>query len=109
MHIEFHTPAGETQEWLLDHIKQKLTELHHEFDHISRAEVYFRKHPLADDGEYVVEIDLTIFGSSIMVEYTADSFVQSAREAIAELEKRVRDQEHEQKDPPDEIYSSVDV
>lgn len=108
MNIEFHIPAGETQEWLVEHIEKKLTELHHEYEHISRAEVYFRKNPQAFDGEYVCEIDLTIFGSSIAVKQSAESFVRASSEVITELEKRVGEQIRKDGDTPD-IISSVDV
>jgi hypothetical protein len=64
---------------------------------------------VAFDGEYVCEIDLTIFGSSIMVTYSAESFVRSASEAIAELEKQVQIQVHKNIEPPDDLFSSVDV
>ncbi len=109
MTIEFHTPAREVQEWVIDDIKKKLTEFHHRDKEISRAEVHFRKHPIAFDGDYVCEINLTIFGNSIMVQRSGDSYTQASREVLKELAEIIEDQIQKQKEPPGEIYSSVRV
>ena len=109
MTIEFHTPAREVQEWVIDDIKKKLTEFHKIDKEISRAEVNFRKHPIAFDGEYVCEINLAVFGNSIMVQRTGDSYTEASREVLKELSKIVDEQIQKQKELPDDIYSSVKV
>lgn len=111
MTIEFHAPAGTVNEWVIDDIKKKLTELHKLDKEISRTQVYFRKRPIAFDGDYVCAIELTIYGSSIMVERSADSYRQAASHVIEELGKKVQEQlqKEKQNEPPDEIYSSVEV
>lgn len=109
MTIEFHNPADAVPEWIIDDIKKNLVNLHHKDKEISRAQVYFQKQPIAFDGDYICEIDLTIFGSSIMVHRNADSYAQASREVLKELSEQVQQQIQKQHELPDEIVSTVDV
>lgn len=111
MTIEFHTPApfGEVHEWVIDDVKKKLSAFHHQDKEISRAEVYFTKNPVAFNGDHVCEIELTVFGNSIMVQRNAHSYMQAAKEVLHELAKIVQEQVRKQKDLPDVITSSVRV
>jgi len=109
MTIEFLTPIGEVHEWVIDDIKKKLTEFHQRDKDISRAQVYFRKNPKAFDGDFVCEIELTIFGNSVMVQRNADSYLLAEREVMKELPRIVDEQIHQQNEPSDEILSTVKV
>ncbi|MFI5195867.1 MAG: hypothetical protein ACHQD8_02140 [Chitinophagales bacterium] len=109
MTIEFHNPADAIPEWIIGDIKKKLTDLHHQDKEISRAQVYFQKQPVAFDGDYVCEIELTIFGSSIMVHRNADSYALASREVLKELSEQVQKQIQKQNELPDEIVSTVDI
>jgi len=110
MTIEFHNPAGAVQELVSYKISKKLTELYRLYKKISRAQVYFHRRRTAD-GDYICAIDLTIFGSSMMVERTAKSYDLAAWEVLDDLSKKVQKQlqKEKQNDPPDQIYSSVKV
>lgn len=109
MTIEFHMPAGEVPEWLVNNLKEKLAELHRQDKAIGRAEVYFRKSCDASGDSFSCAVELAIFGSSIMVEKTAHSYPHAVAELIKELQIRVRHDIDEQRQPPDEVKSTVDV
>jgi hypothetical protein len=111
MNIKFDVPIGEIQEWVIDDIKKELTELHHKDKEISDAHVIFSYHPVAFDGDYVCEIELTIYGSSIAVRRGAGSYNDAARQVMKELTEKVQEQiqKQQENEPPDEIVSTVDV
>lgn len=109
MRIEFDMPAGESHEWLVNHLKQKLVELYRQDRHISRAGVQFSKNPRDLDNEYSCAIDLTIFGSSISVRSSGESYERSVRDVLDELSKQVDKQVRGLREPPDEMVSSVRV
>lgn len=109
MDMEFHTAVGDVKEWVIDHVKQKLIELHHREKEISRAQVYFREESGEKTGNKICEIDLTIFGSSLFVHRKANSYEQAMHEVLTELTERVEEQVRRQNEPPDEITSSVEV
>ena len=106
MHIEFHTPVGEVKEWLVDHMKEKLVELHHYEPAIFRAQVYFKN--IVGRGK-VVEVDIPTFGSSLFIHRTSSNYEQAMREVLEELEFKVTQRYESRNEPPDEITSSVDV
>jgi ribosome-associated translation inhibitor RaiA len=108
MNIEFDTPAGERHEGLLDRIKRKLIEFRKQDKQISRAKVRLRKDP-SSANNCSCEIDLTIYGSSISVRSSTTSYERSTKQVMDELTKRVNEQVQKQRDPPDDIYSSVRV
>lgn len=111
MTIEFQAPAGAVNEWVIDDIKKKLAEFHRQDKEIGRAQVYFRKRPIAFDGDFTCAIELTVYGSSIMVERSADSYRQAASDVIDELNIKIQEQlqKLKQNEPPEEIFSSVVV
>jgi putative sigma-54 modulation protein len=106
MHIEFHTPAGEIKEWLIEHLKEQLVQFHHYEPAISRAQVYFRHSEV--DGK-ICEIDIPIFGSSIFIHRVSSSYEQSMREVLQELKIMVIERYESRKDLPDEVISSIEV
>lgn len=106
MHIEFHTPAGEVKEWLLQHMKEQLVELHHYEPAISRAQVYFR---YSSDRGNVVEVDIPTFGTSLFIHRTSDSYEQAMREVMEELSSKVMERYNARNEPSDEVISTVEV
>jgi ribosome-associated translation inhibitor RaiA len=109
MTIGFHTAVREIPDLLINNIKRKLLEFHRKVKAISRAEVYFRKHPATQGNDYVCEIAITMFGNSIMVRRNADSYQEAANEVTEELTDRLDEQLQKQRDFPDDIVSSVRV
>lgn len=88
MYIEFYTPERQVREWIINYTRERLAELNKHNKHISRAEVYFR-----DQGySKVCEIDLTIYGGSLLVQRSADNYDKAARESLKELEAKIEEQ-----------------
>jgi ribosomal subunit interface protein len=102
MIIEFHTQGVEVEEWMIDYIKQKLTDYYTQDREITRADIYFHRHPGALDGEYGCEIVLTVFDSSLTVQHSADSYNVAVNEVIRELSRRVKEMTDDQKELPGE-------
>ena len=109
MTVEFHLPQEKIKEWVIDFVKDKLIEFHHQDKEISRAEVYFKEHATEPDGDKVCEIDLTIYGSSFFVHRNAKTFDQASREAIKMLTEEIQAQIKNRTEPPDEVTSTVKV
>jgi hypothetical protein len=108
MNIEFHTPHGQVKEWILNSTRDKLLEFHLRDKEISKATVYFKEQAGPDKGEYVCEILLSIFGDSIYVHRSADSFEQAARLVFTELSEKI-DNIIKQRETPEVITSTVKV
>jgi hypothetical protein len=91
MTIEFNTAYGNTPQWLLNYISGGIIALRNLNKHISRAEILLRQ-----DNRYlrsenmVCQIRLTIFGGNLVVHTRSNSFEQSAKNSIRELEKITR-------------------
>ena len=109
MTIEFHTPHGAISEDIISYIKDNLMSCYHRDPEISRAEVYFRKNHNDDGNTAVCEVDLTVYGSSLMVYRTSDNFRKAAEEVVKEVNVRVDEWISQQKDPPDSITTTVRV
>lgn len=106
MHIEFHTPAGEIKEWLIEHFKEQLVQFHHYEPAISRAQVYF-KH--SDQDGKICEVDIPIFGNSIFIHRVSSSYEQAMQEVLQELRLKVKERYESRKELPDEVTSSVEI
>ena len=109
MIIEFQAPAGAIQEWVIDDLKKKIIEFHHMDKDITYAQVFFRRQPIAFDGDYVCEIELTTYGGSIMVQRNGVNYVQAAKEVIKELTEKVQKRVLQHRELPDEVLSTVAV
>jgi len=111
MTIRFNTPPGDVQEWIIDDLKKKLTEFHQKDAEITAAHVSFHKRPIAFDGDYNCEIELVIGGSSIMVQRSANSYLQATRKVLEELNRIIEEQieKQRQNEPPNIILTTVEV
>lgn len=105
MTIEFHFPQGKIKELLMDSVKSSLLEFHHKDKTISRAEVYFKE----QDTEKICEIDLNIFGDSLLVRRAAKTFSEAAMQAIETLSNDVAAHIKSKSEIPEEIVSTVQV
>jgi putative sigma-54 modulation protein len=110
MRIEFHTPYDKISETLVNKLRKGILEFSHMNKDISRAEVLLK----ADERvisvkNKVCEIRLTVYGDDLFIHSRTESFEKSAKEAIKELKKMVMQQQKKQKDPPDEMISTVKV
>lgn len=109
MTIEFHLPYQKVKEWVTDYVRTKLTDFHHLNETISRAEVFFKEEPAATSGTKKCEIELTVYGDSLFVSRSGESFEQASRDAIEALAVEVEKQANQNTEPPDTVTSTVEV
>jgi len=109
MTIEFFTPQGEVPEHIIYFIKGKLMEFYHRDSEIYGAEVVLRNQHVNPVNDHICEITLSIYGEVLMVHRTADNYLQAAREVLEELSLKVDEFLLRQKEPPDQITSTVKV
>ena len=110
MNIEFHTPVNKVSEHLINNIRNELLELSHLNKSISRAEVMMKvDENFISTENKICEIRLTIYGDDLVTHNRMDTFEKSAKEAIKELKRMVKQQAKKQKSPPDITTSTVKV
>jgi ribosome-associated translation inhibitor RaiA len=109
MTIEFFTPHGEVAEHIILFIKEKLMEFYHRDKEIYGAEVVLKKNAISPVNDHTCEITLSIYGEILMVHRTAENYLQAAREVLEELSLKVDEFLQRQKEPPDQITSTVKV
>ena len=109
MTIEFFTPQGEVPEHIILFIKEKLMGFYHRDNEIYGAEVVLRNQQVNPGNDHICEITLSIYGEVLMVHRTADNYLQAAREVLEELSLKVDEFLQRQKEPPDQITSTVRV
>ena len=108
MNIEFHNPKGQVKEWVVDYLKEQLTELHRRDKQISRASVTFKQHGL-EPFDKVCELDVTIYSNSLYIHRNAASYEQAMRDALDQLKEKIEQHIKLQNEPPDELTSTVKV
>lgn len=109
MTIEFYTPQGEVPEHIIFFLKEKLMEFYHRDNEIQEAEVVLRNQELSPGNEHICEVTLSIYGEVLMVHRSAENFMQAARAVVEELSLKVDEFLQRQKEPPDQITSTVRV
>ena len=109
MTIEFYTPQGEVPEHIIFFLKEKLMEFYHRDNEIQGAEVVLRSQELSPGNEHICEVTLGIYGEVLMVHRSAENFMQAARAVVEELSLKVDEFLQRQKEPPDQITSTVKV
>jgi ribosome-associated translation inhibitor RaiA len=109
MTIEFFTPQDEVPEHMIRFIKEKLMGFYHRDYEIYGAEVVLRNQQVNPGNDHICEITLSIYGEVLMVHRTADNYLQAAREVLQELSLKVDEFLQRQKEPPDQITSTVRV
>jgi ribosome-associated translation inhibitor RaiA len=109
MTIEFFTPQGEVPEHIILFIKERLMEFYHRDNEIYGAEVVLKKNSLGTLNDHTCEITLSIYGEVLMVHRTADNYLQAVRDVLEELSLKVDEFLQRQKEPPDQITSTVKV
>jgi ArsR family metal-binding transcriptional regulator len=110
MNIEFHTPYNKVSEKLISEIRNEILELSHLNKNISRAEVMMKadQHIITAENK-ICEIRLTIYGDDMVSHTRSESFDQSAKEALKELKRIVKQQAKKHDTPPDILTSTVKV
>lgn len=110
MTIEFQTVAAIVPEKLVTFMRDELLQLSHLNSKISRAEILLKEDDSIIKSENkICEIRLTVYGDNLFTHTRTGNFEASAKEAIKELKKMVKQQIKEQKEPPEKSTSTVDV
>lgn len=109
MTIEFFTPHEEVPEHIIFFIKAQLMEFYHRDDEIAGAEVVLKKQFVSPGNDHVCEITLAIYGEVLMVHRSADSYLSAARDVVKELSLKVDEFLVRQKEPPDQVTTTVKV
>ena len=108
MNIEFSMPEGMVKEWLVDYVRDKLIELHHENPELSRAHIIFRSHDNTLS-EKICELEIPSYGLPIYIHRAASSFEEAVREVLVDLRDKLLDKVRLRNDPPDIITSTIDI
>lgn len=109
MTIEFYTPQGEVPEHIIFFLKEKLMEFYHRDNEIYNAEVVLRNQDLSPGNGHICEVTLSIYGEVLMVHRSGETFMEAARAVVEELSVKVDEFLQRQKEPPDQITSTVRV
>jgi ribosome-associated translation inhibitor RaiA len=109
MTIEIYAPHDEVPEHIIEYVKDNLMGFYHRDNEITGAEVVLRKQDVPAADKYVCEITLAIYGELLMVHRCAENYLPAAREVLKELSLKVDEFLIRQKEPPDEITSTVKV
>jgi ribosome-associated translation inhibitor RaiA len=110
MTIEFHTPYGKVTEKLVNSMRNDVMELAHINKKITRAEVLLKEHPGYIESENkICEIRLNIYGNDLFVHTRTENFENSAKDALKDLRRLVRQQAKKQKELPDQEITTVKV
>lgn len=111
MVIEFHAPEGLVSDRLIRKLRRQLVDLWHQNQHISRAEVSFRKDSQPEEWpDKVCEIRLTIYGGSLLSHAREIDFETASARVLDDLRDLVQEQlNKEGSEPPDMDTSTVDT
>lgn len=108
MTIEFHTPYGRVTEKLLNSIRHDVMELSHINKKISRAEIMLKEELSIVEGENkICEIRLSVYGDDLYVRTRTENFENSAKSAIKELKRLVRQQVKKPNEIPGNLAGTV--
>jgi ribosome-associated translation inhibitor RaiA len=109
MTIEFFTPHGEVPEHVILFIKERLMEFYHRDHEIYGAEVVLKNKVISPGNDHVCEITLSIDGEVLMVHRSADNYIEAARNVLDDLSLKVNEFLQRQKEPPDQVTTTVRV
>lgn len=108
MTIEFHTPFGKVSEKLLNSIRKEIMEFSHLNKKISRAEVMLKEDLDVTRGENkICEIRLSIYGETLYTRTRTENFDKSAKDALKELKRLVKQQVKKHTEKVDQVTGTV--
>jgi putative sigma-54 modulation protein len=110
MTIEFQTTFGKVSEKIINEIRNEIINLSHFSKNISRAEVLLKEDKTIIPAENkICEIRLTVYGDNLFAHARTENFKDSAKDALKDLKRMVKQQIKKNKEPLDEVISSVKV
>jgi hypothetical protein len=110
MTIEIHTHAGPVNGGLIGHLESELSRLHRMLPRLSRADVHFR----LDEEEmphrrFLCSIAIEAYGNDFMTLSHREDWPHAIEEALEATEGKVRELAAADREPPEEILSTVKV
>ena len=110
MTIEFHTTYGKVSEKIISDLRNEIIALSHFAKNIARAEVILKEdNTIVPDENKICEIRLTIFGDDLFAHARSENFKNSAKDALKDLKRMVKQQIKKINEPPDELLSTVKI
>ena len=110
MTIEFHTTYGKVSEKIVNEIRNEIIDLSHSAKNVSRAEVVLKEDKTIVPSENkICDIRITLFGEDLVAHARTEDFKISAKEALKDIKRMVKQHLKKLKLPPDQILSSVSV
>jgi ribosome-associated translation inhibitor RaiA len=110
MIIEIHTHAGPVNGGMIGHLESELSRLHRLLPRLSRAEVHLRTDPgEMPHRQYVCSIGIEAYGNDFHTVVHHEDWHQAIDEALAITEGKVREIALADRQPPDELLSTVKV
>lgn len=109
MEIEIRAPQGQVKEWLITFLKSELFHLYRRDKELLRAVVHLKELHIGAAVERCCTVDLMIYGNSIFVKRTAESYDRVIRDVLKELGRLVDEHLKARNEPPDERTSTVKV
>nr|WP_298993083.1 ribosome-associated translation inhibitor RaiA [uncultured Polaribacter sp.] len=90
MEIVFEYHDVESSKRLEDFVKEKLEALHHKYEMIVRADIFFKtENTSSDETGKICNIRLSVPGPRLFAEASHDNFMKSISESINDLEKQL--------------------
>jgi len=106
MNIKIDTLGGGLKEWIPEHVKNKLLEVHHRYQKVSNFQVIFKNEPEAIK---TCEIIVGDFGDSLFISKSSNTFEMAMRKAVDELFEKMEEWVRLKNEPPEESVSTVNV
>ena len=109
MSIEFYTPQSEVPEHVIYFLKEKLMDFYHRDNEIDDADVVLRHQHLPGANEFVCEVTLNLYGESLMVHRSGNTYMEAAKDVVDEIALKIGDFFKRRNDLPELITSTVKV
>lgn len=110
MTIEIHTHAGPVNGGLIGHLESELSRLHRMLPRLARAEVHFRLNEEdIPHKRFVCSIAIEAYGHNFMTLSHREDWQHAIAETLEATAVRVRELAASDKEPPEDILSTVKV
>lgn len=110
MTIEINTHDGPVNGGLIGHLESELSRLHRMLPRLSRAEVHFRtdKEEMPHR-QFVCSIAIEAYGNDFTTVSHRENWHEAMEATLAVAEKRVKELAASDREPPDEVLSTIRV
>jgi putative sigma-54 modulation protein len=108
MIIEIHSPSLKIGQKELEGIRNKIMDLSHSIENISRAEIFLTQETFKKEGKSC-KIRLDIFGDTLFVHKTGSNFNKAVSSAVRTVKRRLKEKLAQSNLPPEVITSTVKI